>query len=94
MNQHLHDFADTIEQKLWNEFNIEKDKNIENTEWLYTGKNTSKGYPADLGYYIGFKILESYSEKFDNINIAIQSMLKNSNYYDIFEKSGYDKKFQ
>ena len=91
-NQHLHDFADTIEQKLWNEFKVEKDVNYSNTEWLYTVKNTSQGYPPDLGYYIGFKIIESYSKKFDDINIAIRNMLSNPDYYDIFDKSGYEEK--
>lgn len=92
-NNHLHEYADTIEQKIWNEFKIDKDKNFISTEWLYTGNNTSKGYPADLGYYIGYKIIESYSKKFDNVKIAIHNMLNNPDYYEIFDKSEYDKKF-
>ncbi len=92
--KHLHDYADTLELTLWNEFKKDKDKSYDTTEWLYTGEKTSKGYPADLGYYIGFKIVESYSKKFDNMNIAIQNLLNTSNYYEIFEKSEYEKKFK
>ena len=93
-NQHLHTFGDTIEEKLWDEFKIEKDKNYEDTEWLYTGNNMTNDYPADMGYYIGFKIIEAYSNKFENKTEAINNMLKNSNYYDILAQSNYEDKFE
>lgn len=93
-NQHLTDFGNPIEEKLWNKFKIEKDKNFKDTEWLYTGNNTSNDYPADMGYYIGFKIIEAYSNTFEDKQEAMNSMLKNTDYYDIFVKSNYEDKFQ
>lgn len=92
-NQHLIDFGDSIEEKLWDEFKIEKDKNYKDTEWLYTGYNMSNSYPADLGYYIGFKIIEAYSNKFEDKQEAIINMLSNTDYYDIFIDSNYEDKF-
>jgi hypothetical protein len=93
MNEHLHLFGDPIEKELWIEFKTQLDLNYRNTEWLYTGRQTSKGYPADMGYYIGYKILESYSSNFENLNEAIKSMLSKENYYDIFQESNYEEKF-
>lgn len=93
INQHIYDYGNAFEEQLWDEFKIEMDKNYKDTEWLYTGSiNTSKGYPADLGYYIGYKILEAYSENFDNIPDAINSMLNISDYYLIYANSSYDEK--
>lgn len=94
MNAHLHSFADTIEMQLWNEFKIEMDLYYKETEWLYTGSTTSNGYPADLGYFIGFKIVESYVNTFENIQSATLAIFSNPNYYDIYNNSGYEKKFK
>lgn len=93
-NQHLHDFGDIIEEKLWNEFKIEKDKNYKDTEWIYTGNYMSNGYPGDLGYYIGFKIIEAYSNTFEDKHEAINNLLTNTNYYDIFIDSNYGDEFE
>ena len=93
MNDHIHIYADSLERELWDDFKQQKDEKYNNTEWLYTGKNTSKGYPADLGYYIGFKILASYCDTFESKDEAISMMLSFTDYYELFEKSGYAIKF-
>lgn len=93
MNEHLHSYGNPIEEQIWIEFNNQKSMNYQDTEWLYTGKTTSKGHPADMGYYVGFKILESYSSSFDSIEAAIVAMLSTSNYEEIFEESRYANKF-
>lgn len=93
VNEHLHLYGNPIEEDIWNEFNPQKFMTVQNTEWLYTGKRTSQNYPADMGYYVGYKILESYSSKFDNVEEAIISMLSANDYKEIFEFSGYADKF-
>ena len=93
MNEHLHSYGNPIEEEIWNEFKNQKDLNYQNTEWLYTGSTTSSGHPADMGYYVGFKILESYSSKFESVEEAIISMLSTINYKGIFEFSEYAEKF-
>lgn len=93
MNEHLHTYGNPIEEEIWNEFKNEKDLKYQNTEWLYTGQTTSSGHPADMGYYVGFKILESYSSKFETVEEAIGSMLSTINYTELFEFSEYNKKF-
>ena len=93
MNEHLHAYGDPLEEELWKEFESQMSLNYQETEWFYTGRTTSKGHPADMGYYMGFKILEAYSATFSNTREAIAAMLSTSNYYDIFERSGYASKF-
>lgn len=93
MNEHLHEYGDGKEEELWNEFKAQVNLNSSNTEWLYTAKTTANGHPADMGYYMGYKILESYSTQFSSINEAIAQMLTTKNYSDIYTKSGYANKF-
>ena len=92
-NGHLHTYGNPIEEDLWNEFKTQMNSNYQNTEWLYTGSETSEGHPADMGYYIGYKILEAYSTTFDNADDAIKAMLSATNYKEIFEISRYEDKF-
>ena len=93
MNEHLHAYGNPIEEEIWAEFKSQMNMNYQNTEWLYTGRTTSQGHPADMGYYVGFKILESYSSNFDDVSDAIVAMLSTSDYKDIFDKSNYAQKF-
>jgi hypothetical protein len=93
-NEHLHYYADSIENQLWDEFKKEMDLDYKETDWLYNGGGNSSTVPADLGYYVGFKIIESFVLSFNNESDAIEAMLNNYDYYDIFEKSNYETKFQ
>ncbi|WP_421872570.1 DUF2268 domain-containing putative Zn-dependent protease [Marinoscillum sp.] len=93
MNEHLHTYGNEIEEELWKEFELEMNANFRSTEWLYSGGNTSEGHPADMGYYVGFKILEAYSATFPSVEDAIHAMLENKNYVEIFERSKYGEQF-
>jgi len=94
MNAHLHRYADPIEEQIWNEFESDLNFLHSSTEWLYTGARTANGHPADMGYYVGYKILEAYSENFENKDEAIASMLAATDYINILKESGYAKKFK
>ena len=94
-NQHLHDYADTIEAQIWSDFKTEMDQKYSETyNWLYNGTNSSRTQPADLAYYVGYKIVESYALQFSTMKEAIEAMLTTSNYNKIYELSKYDEKFQ
>ena len=93
MNDHLHQYGEEHEQELWELFSEQKDMNYKETQWLYSGTETSQGYPADMGYYMGFKILESFAATFESTESAISAMLSNGNYVYLFEQSGYADKF-
>lgn len=93
MNEHLHFYGDPIEEELWIEFKPQMDLNYQKTEWLFTGKRTMQGHPADMGYYMGYKILEAYSSNFENVEAAIIAMLSATDYQEIFQTSNYGDKF-
>ncbi|HXJ98406.1 MAG TPA: hypothetical protein VNJ50_06130, partial [Gelidibacter sp.] len=47
--------------------------------------------PADLGYYLGYQITESYYNNSDNKKQAIKEILEMKNAEKFLEKSKYDK---
>lgn len=92
MNEHLHTYGDVKEEEIWLEFEAEMNLNRSGTEWLYTGATTANGHPADMGYYVGYKIYESFSSNYSTTEEAIQAILSTS-YSDVFDQSGYADKF-
>ncbi|MEP1779725.1 DUF2268 domain-containing putative Zn-dependent protease [Reichenbachiella sp.] len=61
--------------------------------WLYGSKDKKEGRPNDLGYWIGYKICESYYIKASNKKQAISDILKISDFKDFLIKSGYLAKY-
>jgi len=61
------------------------------SNWLYNGSKSTER-PADLGYYIGYKIAEEYYNKSKDKVKAISILLDRKNYMKIFKKSEYIKK--
>lgn len=94
VNDHLHTYGDPIEEQIWSHFQKEMDLDFTETDWLYKGNETANGHLADMGYYVGFKILEAYASKFSSKEEAIANMLGSTDYQEIFQASGYAEKFQ
>lgn len=57
------------------------------SEWLYNYA-TVKNKPADLGYFMGYKICEAYYEKAENKEKALRKILQTRNPKKILRKSG------
>ena len=57
--------------------------------WLYGSKGKKEGRPNDLGYWIGYKISESYYNKSDNKKQAIRDILNIQDFTVFLEKSTY-----
>lgn len=62
------------------------------SEWLYNGSDV-KGRPADLGYYVGFKISEAYYTKSKDKKQAIRDILEMQDFDALLKASGYADKF-
>ena len=74
LNQQQHEYGRIHETELWEAFREEMhQEDIGN--WLYNGWKTTKEKPADLGYYIGYRICESYYEKMADKKQAIRDIL-------------------
>ncbi len=83
-------YGDKNERALWNEFkstlcwpNAEK--------WMYNG-DTVKDRPADLGYYIGYKITQAYYAQAKDKSKAIVEIIEMDDPLSFLQKSKYDQK--
>jgi hypothetical protein len=85
----VNEYGDKHENLLWDEFkstlcspNAQK--------WLYNG-GTAKDRPADLGYYIGYKIAQAYYKNAADKTQAIQDIIDMDDPLTFLQKSGYDQ---
>jgi uncharacterized protein YjaZ len=73
MNKIQRTYGDEHERALWDEFQ----KSMSGTDvsgWLFQG-DRAKDRPADLGYYIGYRICEAYYRRSPNKQEAIAHIL-------------------
>ncbi|MEL6250832.1 MAG: DUF2268 domain-containing putative Zn-dependent protease [Bacteroidota bacterium] len=86
MNQHVHDHANPQEAELWQEFRtVMKGNNYHN--WLYT---QNKGRMKDLGYWMGYKIVEAFYQKHKDETDVISQILNIEDYAAFLTSSGYN----
>ena len=89
VNQHVHDFANPMEEKLWREFQTKMyGKSFKG--WLYS---SSEGRPNDLGYWVGYKITKAFYDQSVDKKKAIYEILNVKNYNEFLKRSGYANKF-
>jgi hypothetical protein len=84
------EYGDKHERELWNEF-----KSTlcwpNGSKWLYNG-DTVKDHPADLGYYIGYKICQAYYQRASNKRQAIVDIIEIRDPLVFLQQSRYDQK--
>lgn len=87
INNHIHNWANPREDSLWNEFKTLM-HGTDYSGWLYNGV-PSDGKPADLGYWMGYKIVEAYYNKSTDKKAAILKILRNRDSEEFLLESGY-----
>ena len=92
INPHLHKYAAPIEKQLWLEFKNEMNGK-KTSNWLYQG-NDAKDKPADLGYWMGYKIAESYYKNAKDKKQAVKDMLEIKDFAKFLADSRYEEKFK
>lgn len=91
INKVVHNYGNIHEKELWAQFKNELCSDS-TKNWLYGNyKAKDKDKPADLGYYIGYKIAQSYYNKATDKKQAIADIIELKNPLEFLEKSGYDK---
>nr|WP_298332672.1 DUF2268 domain-containing putative Zn-dependent protease [uncultured Christiangramia sp.] len=92
MNAAIFEYGEKNQKKLWLEFKNDHDaeKTFEETDWFY---NYNTNRPADLGYYIGYKIAESYYRNTKNKKKAIKDIINMNEPKEFLEMSHYGKSF-
>ncbi|WP_231459922.1 MULTISPECIES: DUF2268 domain-containing putative Zn-dependent protease [unclassified Pedobacter] len=92
-NKQTHNYGNANEAKLWLEFKEIMDGREDSHDWMYNYK-PKNGYPPDLGYWIGYKITESYYNKSSNKKKAISDILHIKDFRKFLDESGYASKFK
>jgi hypothetical protein len=91
INPHLHEYGNRQEKELWLEFKKEMSGN-DVGNWMYQGEK-AKNKPADLGYYMGYKITESFYKNSADKKQAVKDILEIKDFQKFLADSRYDEKF-
>lgn len=91
VNPHLHVYGNPLEEELWREFK-QAMNGTDVSNWLYQG-DQAKDRPADLGYYMGYKITESYYRNASDKRAAIKEILEIKDFEEFLKASRYEEKF-
>ena len=89
INKNVFEYGHTNEQQIWEDFKKDIYSNRARN-WVYQGDNAKKGQPADLGYFVGYKICEAYYNKAKDKQKALKEILEMRKYKQFYKKSGYD----
>ena len=82
-------YAEANEAALWSEFSREM-HGKDYSRWLWNGGNRNRGdRPADLGYWIGYRIAKSYYDHAPDKHLAIHDMLTIHDFDRFLSESGY-----
>ena len=73
INEHLKIYARTREKDIWYEFAREMYQ-PDFSKWIYNGA-TAKDRPADLGYYVGYRIARTYYDRAKDKRKAVRDIL-------------------
>jgi hypothetical protein len=87
-NPDVFKFGFANEKRLWEQF--EKEMQTEDTDnWLFNSYNPETGYPGNLGYFIGFRICESYYNQALDKKLAIKQILEIQDFDRFLKESKY-----
>lgn len=88
INHHVHEWADPRERELWLAFR-ERMLGTDFSGWLYGGDQPG-GRPADLGYWVGYKITAAYYQRAEDKRRAVADILNVRDSEAFLAASGYD----
>ena len=91
INAHLRPFGEAHERELWREFR-ESMNGSDFSRWLSNG-NKSTDRPADLGYYMGYRIAQTYYEQAKDKHQAVSEILDVRDYSAFLRQSRYAEQF-
>jgi Predicted Zn-dependent protease (DUF2268) len=89
-NPQKNEYGDKNEKQIWVQFKNEL-CNESSDNWLYNS-STVKDKPADLGYYVGYKIVQEYYHNASNKKQAIIDIIEMTDAVRFLELSKYDQK--
>ena len=88
-NEKTNEYGDKNEKQIWTDFKNEICYENSNN-WLYN-HSTVKGKPADLGYFVGYKIAKEYYKNSKDKKQAVNDIIDMTNPLRFLELSKYDQ---
>ena len=92
INERASTYGDAHEEELCTEF-VEIMDDFNYHGWLYGSNGKKEGRPNDFGYWIGYKITQSYYINHPNKKQAIVDILNISDFKGFLTESGYLAKY-
>lgn len=91
-NERTRQFGDAHEREIWEEFRTEMGGR-DFSRWLSNQGQGTEEWPADIGYYVGYKIAGAYYRRASDPRRAIRDMLRIEDPEDFLSRSGYGSDF-
>jgi hypothetical protein len=92
INHHVHAWAEPRAAQLWVEFR-EAMHGTDYGGWLYGGDASDGDRPADLGYWMGYRIARGYYQRAADKAQAVRDMLRIRDFDAFLEASGVAQEF-
>ncbi len=92
MNQAIHDWALPREAEIWARFSKVMDEE-DHDGWLYGG-DRPEGWPADVGYFVGYRIAQAYYAQAEDKRVALKEILASPDVRGLLARSGYAQRFE
>lgn len=91
INERNKSYGDSHEEELWSKFQRDAKGNENRNDWLYN--YGIKDRPPDMGYYIGYKISQSFYQISTDKTVALATIMEISDPAKLLEMSGYERRF-
>jgi hypothetical protein len=94
INEHMYQYATTHEREIWLDFSDEMN-GTDHSRWLYNGGTVTATTerPADLGYFVGYRITQAYYERQPDKRQALRDIFNIKNFTQFLAASGYAARF-
>ncbi|HEX8427710.1 TPR end-of-group domain-containing protein [Hymenobacter sp.] len=89
-NARLHPYGNAHEKELWAAFKQEM-LGTNSRNWIANGGQETSEKPCDLGYYVGYRIVQAYYQNAPDKKQALASILAIQDPKAFLAQSGYDK---
>ena len=84
-------YGEVQEEEIWNKFVADMQEQ-KDSNWFYNAE--TEEFPRDMGYYVGFKICQSYYQNAKDKQQAIKEIVELNDYDSFLKESKYDEIFK
>lgn len=93
INERTKAYGDSHEEELWQKFQEDIKRTDRRGNWLYNYGEKSRLGPPDLGYYMGYKISQSFYQISSDKAAALKFIIEMRDPEKVLEMSAYGRRF-